>query len=76
MKKTLIGGFVSLIGTIWALASINIAGNNLVSAWSTPPGRFLTTLAATGLLWPFILAIVATLGGMLLMGIEYFKKES
>jgi hypothetical protein len=33
MKKVLIGGFLSLIGTIWGLAIIVFVGNNLTSSW-------------------------------------------
>lgn len=31
MKKVLIGGFFSLIGSIWALTVVFVAGNNMVS---------------------------------------------
>ena len=38
MKKVLIGGFLSIIGSIWALAMALVVENNLASSWSTPPG--------------------------------------
>lgn len=44
MKRALIGGFISLIGSIWALAIMILAINNLISEWSTLPGRLLTRL--------------------------------
>ena len=75
MKKVLIGGFTSLIGTIWCLAVMLFVGNNLVSGWSTPPGRFLTTVIETGMTFPLIFACALFLGGLLIMGIAYFKKE-
>ena len=50
MKNVLIGGLFALIGSIWALAISVAAGSNLVSGWSTPPGRFLTTVSEMGLL--------------------------
>jgi hypothetical protein len=75
MKRVLIGGFLSLIGTIWSLAIIIFAGNNLVSGWSTPPGRFWTTIQETGMTFPFVLAIILLVLGLLIMGIEYFKKD-
>lgn len=64
-----------MIGTIWSLAIIIFAGNNLVSGWSTPPGRFFTTVIETGMMIPMIIAIVIFLVGMLIMGVEYFKKD-
>lgn len=36
MKRALIGGFISLLGTIWGLAIAVAASNNLVSGWTTP----------------------------------------
>ena len=66
MKKTIIGGFLSLIGSIWTLAILIAAGNNLVSSLTTPPGRLLSTapeearrLAAT-LPAPRLAALVQT----------------
>ena len=40
MKKTLIGGILTLAGSIWALAILTAAGNNLVNGWDTSLGRF------------------------------------
>ena len=48
MKRALIGGFISLLGTIWGLAIALAASNNLVSGWTTPPGRFLTSVSQMG----------------------------
>ena len=48
MKRALIGGFISLLGTIWGLAIAVAASNNLVSGWTTPPGRFLSTVSQMG----------------------------
>lgn len=41
MKKVLIGGFISLLGTIWGLAVIIFTSNNLVSSWPTLLEDFL-----------------------------------
>lgn len=76
MKRAIIGGFLSLIGTIWGLAVLNFVGNNLVSSWDTPPGRFLTTLSKRGMTLPLVSASILLLLGLVIMGIEYFKKDS
>lgn len=75
MKRVLIGGFLSLLGTIWGMAVLLFVGNNMASAWSTPPGRFLTTVAETGLTLPFAVSILFVALGLVIMGIEYFKKD-
>lgn len=72
MKRALIGGFISLLGTIWGLAIAVAASNNLVSGWTTPPGRFLTTVSQMGFVPLFVMAIVL---GLVIMAIEYFKKD-
>lgn len=75
MKRAIIGGFLSVIGTIWELAIIIFAGNNMVSSWPTPPGRFLTTISKTGMTFPMFIASLLLLLGLVIMGVEYFKKE-
>ena len=75
MKRAIIGGFFSLIGSIWALAIAFTAGNNLVSGWPTPPGRFLTTVSETGLMFFFVLSILLIVLGLGLMTVELFIKE-
>lgn len=76
MKKALIGGFISLLGTIWGLAVIIFTGNNLVSGWSTPPGRFLTTVSELGMTVPFVISILFVVLGLAVMAVEYFKKDN
>ena len=75
MKRAIIGGFLSLIGTIWELAVIIFAGSNMVSGWSTPPGRFMTTIIETGMSFPMVVASVLLVLGLVILGIEYFRKE-
>lgn len=75
MKRALIGGFISLLGTIWGLAIAMAASNNLVSGWTTPPGRFLTTVAEMGFVPLFAAAILLIVLGLVIMTIEYFKKD-
>ena len=76
MKRAIIGGFTALIGSIWALACILTAANHLTSSWSTPPGRFLTTVAELGIAPYLVVSLALALLGMICMGIEYFKKDN
>ena len=75
MKRALIGGFLALIGTIWALTFSMVALGNLVSSWSNPPGRFLTTLLEMDLMPLFVVSVLLTLLGLVLMVAEYFRKD-
>ena len=75
MKKVLIGGFLSIIGSIWALAVALMAGNNLVSGWSTPPGRFLTTVQEMGLMPLFLAAVFLVILGIFILLAELLRKE-
>ena len=76
MKRVFIGGFISLIGSLWALAIVFLAGNNLTSGWTVPPGRLLTTISELDMMTLFVVSIVLVLLGIVLMIIEYFRKES
>ncbi len=60
---------------IWELAIIVFAENNLVSSWATPPERFLTTISETGMALPMVKASILLLLGLVIMGIEYFRKD-
>ena len=80
MKKVLIGGFLSIIGSIWALAMAPVVESNLVSSWSTPPGRLLTTVQEMGLmaLVPaaiFLVAVFLVIFGIFILLAELLRKE-
>ena len=76
MKRTIIGGFLSIIGSVWTLAITFMAANNLVSGWTTPPGRFLTTVLEMGLTFLFALGVLFVVVGIAIMAIEFFRKDS
>lgn len=75
MKRAMIGGVLSLLGTIWGMAALLYTGNHLVSAWATPPGRFWSTVLETGMTFPLLLAAVLLVLGLAVMGVEYFRKD-
>lgn len=75
MKRVIIGGFLAIIGTIMTLPVVIIASNNMASSWSTPPGRFLTTVLQMGMSGIFIIACILVILGVAIMGIEYFKAD-
>lgn len=76
MKRAIIGGFISLIGSIWTLAVIISANNYTINGWSTPPGKLLTQIAGSDLTLWFGISIALVVLGIVIMIIEYFKEDS
>ena len=75
MKRVLIGGFFSLIGSLWVLPMILYASDHLVSSWPTRLGRLLTTMIGLNFMPMFIAAVVLIAVGITIMAIELFRKE-
>lgn len=75
MKRVLVGGFISLVGSIWTLAIFVLAANNMASEWSRSIGRFLTTVSELNMTLLFVISIVFVVLGIVIMLIEYFRKE-
>ena len=76
MKKALVGGFLSLVGSIWAMVIMLVAGNSLVTEWNTEAGRFWSTVPDLHLMFPFILAAVIAVIGIIVMVIGLIKKDN
>lgn len=76
MKRAIIGGFISLIGSIWAQAVIISANNYTINGWSTPPGKLLTQIVEADLMLWFGISIALVVLGVVIMIIEYLKKDS
>ena len=75
MKRAIIGGFVSLIGSIWSLAVIISANNYSIDGWTTPPGKLLTQIAQSNLTLWFAASVILVLLGIILMAVEFFRKD-
>lgn len=75
MKRAIIGGFLSLTGSLWALATVLSASQYGVNGWSTPPGKLLTQLAESSLMPWFGLSAALTVLGLAIMTVEFFKKD-
>lgn len=77
LKRTVIGGVLSLLGTIWGLAALLVGAAYIenVSEWPTAQGRYVTAIIQSGMMLPLAIGCGLLLLGLLIMGIEYFKKE-
>ncbi len=69
--RSIIGGFFMLIGTLQMLGINEVVSSNLASGWSTPPGRWMTTVLELDLQGLFALAVVLMLAGLLILTVEY-----
>ena len=76
MKRSIIGGFISLIGSIWLLAVVISANNYDINGWTTPPGKLFTQITEANLMLWFGISAAAIALGIVLMIIEYFKKDN
>jgi hypothetical protein len=47
----------------------------MVSGWSTPPGRFLTTVSELNMTSLLVFSSIVLALGVIIMAIEYFKKD-
>jgi len=76
MKKVMIGGFTALVGALGVLAVFLAAALNPCSGWSTPPGRFMTSVSELDLMPALTISGLLVALGLVVMGIEYFRKDT
>ena len=76
LNRAIIGGFISLIGSIWVLAIIISANNYAINGWTTPPGKIITQMIESNLMVWFGISVATIVLGIVLMIIEYFKKDN
>lgn len=73
MKRVLIGGFLTVVGSLWALAIGAYVQLNLVSEWYG--NRFGESASELGVTFPLVLSLIVLALGAVLMVIEYFRKD-
>ena len=75
MKRALIGGWLTLLGTIWGAGVIIAASQMLVDSWDPAIGRLLTTILEKQLIIPFAIAALFLALGLVIMAVEFFEKD-
>lgn len=75
MKRALIGGWLALLGTIWGAGVLIAASQMLVDSWDPVIGRLLTTILEKQLIIPFTIAALFLALGLVIMAVEFFKKD-
>ena len=73
MKKVMIGGFLAIVSSIWAIAIGDYVQSNLVSAWRG--SRFWSSASQLGVIVPFIVSLIMLALGIIIMCLEYFRKD-
>lgn len=74
-EKTWIGCCFTLVGALGSGIVLLGAISNLSSGWKTPPGRLLHTVAEMGILGILTAYVALFVLGLIVLGIEYFRKE-
>lgn len=73
MKKVMIGGFLALVSSIWALVIGAYIQLNLASSWHG--NLFWSSALQLGVAIPLIVSLIMLFLGIAMMCIEYFRKE-
>lgn len=78
MKKVIIGCCLTLVGAFSNVA-LFIATSfqvNELSEWTSPPGKFITAMAETGLVFPIIISTILFVLGLYFLFEEYLVKKN
>ncbi len=75
MKRTLIGCWLTLLGTIWGGGVLIAASQMLVDSWNPDVGRLMTTIWEQRLIFPFVISVIFVILGLIIMAVDYFKKD-
>ena len=75
MKRAILGGFTSLVGSVLLMAFSISATSMFNSGWSTPPGKFLTAIAEADVSVGFWLSVALIVLGGVVMVCEFLKKD-
>lgn len=76
MKRTLIGCWMTLLGTLWGAGVIVAASQMLVDSWDPTIGRLMATIIDRQLILPAIISALFLVIGLVIMAMEFFKKEN
>lgn len=76
MKRTVISGIISFIGSLWFIGIMTVAANNQIHSWPVQLGRFWGTVHEMGLIPLASIGGLVTLLGIVFLVIEYFRKEN
>ncbi|MCM1128035.1 MAG: hypothetical protein NC429_16395 [Lachnospiraceae bacterium] len=73
MKRVVIGGFLAVVSSVWAIAIGAYVQFNLASDWSG--SRFWSSASQLGVIVPLVISLIILALGIVIMCIEYFRKD-
>ena len=73
MKRAIIGGLLAVVSSIWAIAIGAYVQFNLVSEWDG--SRFWSSAAQLGIMIPLAISLIVLALGIVIMCVEYFRKD-
>ena len=68
MKRTIIGGILSITSSIWLCSLYPIILNNMVAEYFDPPGQFFSTVIHLNLAIPIIFFSLCSIAGFAIIG--------
>lgn len=74
MKRVIIGGFLAVISSIWAIVIGAYVQFNLAPSWSGS-SRFWSYASQLGVIVPLIISLIILALSIIIMCIEYFRKD-
>lgn len=73
MKKVLVGGFLAIVSSIWAIVIGIYVQMNLLTSWYG--SRFWVSAIELGVVVPLVIAIIVLVLSIVILGVEYFRKD-
>ena len=74
MKRVIIGGFLAIISSIWAIVIGAYVQLNLAGSWSGG-SRFWASASQLGVIVPLIISLIILALSIIILCIEYFRKD-
>lgn len=74
MKKVIIGGFLTVVSSIWAIIISAYVQLNLAARYGGS-SRFWSSASQLGVIAPLIISLIFLALGIIIMCIEYFRKD-
>lgn len=76
MKRALIGEFLAIIGSLWAIVLGAYVQYHLISTWDGSYGNsFWASAAQLGFMAPLILSLIVFALGIVILCVEFFRKN-
>lgn len=73
MKKAIIGGFPTIVSSLWALVIGAYVQSNLLASWRG--SRFWASASELGVVVPLVISLAVLALGLVMLCVEYVRKD-